>query len=160
MSAVDLEAEPSDEQLRETASEMPVHYFLGEALKPFSIGRQLACQRVMSGTGGSALETAMVVVFSCALERHALEWTRTPEGRDKFFSDLEAWATQKGINMRNHAGAEVIRIADDIWAELEASEGKPQIKASQASKDPPDPNASCREASPPTSRRSRRSSKG
>jgi len=136
----DLESEQSDEQLRETAGEMPVHYFLGEELKPFSFGRQTACQRMLTGDTLSTLESSTMLVFICTLDRPDLERTRKAAGRDLISQQMEAWAEGKGINLRSHAGQEVVRVADEIWKELEASEFEPKPKKDQLSKESAPPN--------------------
>jgi hypothetical protein len=135
--SIDYEAESES---RESAAEMPKHYFLGEQLKPFSFGRNTACQRMLSGGAVSPLESATMVVFVCTLDRDSLEATRTREGRDAFRKKMEEWADAHRINLRSHAGSEVMRIADEIWEELDSSEFDVRLTADQKEKGHPHPN--------------------
>jgi hypothetical protein len=143
---IDLDAPESPEQLRETAAEMPSFYFLGEELKPFSLGRQLAFERVVAGSGSNSLELCMAMVYLCTIDTY--ERTRTQSEKESFRSEMVKWAEAKGINIRkeNHAGEECKRIGDEILAALEASEFDVKLKPDQKSKDLVSPNESGREA--------------
>lgn len=143
--SIDLEQDQSPEELRETAAEMPTFFFLGEELKPFSIGRQLACERVLGRALSKERETALIIVYMCTIERADYEKTRTHHGIDDFHRAMNAWAEAKGLTIRNHAGREAMRIADEIWDLLDASEASPHPKPDQKSKDAPHPKQSGRD---------------
>ncbi len=137
--SIDFE-EPSTEQLVETAAQMPTLYFLGEALQPFSLGRQLASQRVLGGLSRSDLQTSLAIVYLCTLKPSEYERTRVPSEIPPFLSRMEAWAESKGIGLKGNPGKEVVRIADEIWAALDASDFDVKLKPDQRSKDSPSPN--------------------
>lgn len=158
--STDLEADLSEEQLREQAAEMPAHFFLGEPLKPFSMGRQLACERVLGRALSKERETALIMVYVCTLEPQQYEQTRTLAAIERFHQAMHEWAESKGITIRNHAGKEAMRISDLLWDELDASDSVPHLKPDQKSKEPPDPLPSGRGGSRATSRASRPQSKG
>jgi hypothetical protein len=157
MTTPDFESE--EDQHREEASEMPTQFFLGEALKAFSIGRQLACERILGRSGSREKETAMVIVYVCTLDERDLEKTRTPDGIKTFHQEMYKWAEAKGITLRNHASREIVRVADLIWDQLDASDFDVKLRPDQKSKDVPIPNASGRGTARRTSPGSRQSSK-
>jgi hypothetical protein len=131
---------PTESDLRETAAERDGHYFRGILLHGFSFSRQAAAQRLMVGNPGD-LESAVLLVYLCTLSPVDIEATRTLPGRVTFYDAMGAWADAQGINLRSQAGKDVIKLADEIWAELAASEFDINPTKDQTSKDSPSPNA-------------------
>ena len=70
---------------------MPLFFFQGDPLKPFSFGRQMALQRIASMGSLSALESSTLLVYLCTLEREEIERTRTQDGLARFHEKMEAW---------------------------------------------------------------------
>lgn len=115
---IDFETEQSP---KETAAERDAHYFLGSPLYPFSFSRQCALQRLV-GDASSTLENSVLLVYLCTAEPAEIERTRTPKGKDDFRAKMQTWADSQKITMRSHAGREVVRVADEIWTELDESD--------------------------------------
>jgi hypothetical protein len=154
------------EELREQAAERPCHYFLGEKLEPFSLGRQMALQRI--GTSGSELENALLLIFLCSTPVAVInQLTRDPEGIEKYRAMMEEWGAKKGLNIGATVGPDgrlqysgentrqLVERAEEIWAETDAS----SFKSKNAPPDNPDPNASSRDSAQTTRRKSRQLSR-
>ena len=142
---------PTSEQLRDTAAERDAHYFLGNKLEPFSIGRQLAAQR-LAFDGASPLENDILLVFLCTLPPDEVDRARGEEGKQELRRKMQAWAESQGITIAmerdpdregsryaSPATRDIQRASGEIWNELAASEFKVKRKPGEAGA-PADPN--------------------
>lgn len=157
---------PTHEAMRENAAERQAHYFLGDKLEPFSLGRQLALQRV--GTTGSELENALLLIFLCSTPAEIIDrLTRDFAGITEFRRLMERWGEEKGLSIgaelvegrfvySSETTRKLVAKANEIWEETYASSFKPKGSAPD---DLPDPNASSRDSQPTTRRKSRQSSR-
>lgn len=147
----------SPEEIRDTASSREAFYFLGQKLEPFSLGRQLAIQRIR--TTNSELENALMVVFLCTLTGDEIDrLTRDSEGKAEFRRRMETWGEQNAIGIgavvidgvlqyASENTRRLVETAERIWAETDASQFRPKAPSGPVADDP---NASGRDSLPST----------
>jgi hypothetical protein len=152
---------PTHEELREDAAEREAHYFLGEKLEPFSLGRQMAIQRI--GTTSSEVENALLLVFICTLSPEGIDrLSRDAIGMGELRLKMEAWGGAKGVSIHmtdregvrryNETTEQLIAVANRIYDEIDAGSFKPKTAGES------DPKASGRGSRSTTPRKSRPSS--
>lgn len=122
-----------------------VHTFKGKPMQPFSFARQSAFQRLRIGNE-SALESAAMLVFLCLQKPERIDRARGEEGCAQFRLDLSEWADEQKIGISytdddgvlhgSRAGAEVQKIASEVWAEIAAAESEPDLKNETGTESP------------------------
>jgi len=138
---IDIEA--PDHETSIEAGEMATIFFKGEALKPFSLGRQLAFQRLVRTSG--LFEKAMLIVYLCTLERDQIERSRTDEGA-KLFVDMEKWAEERGVAIAGEGMKSIMDVANAVWKTMEESAFEVKPKETKRAEGSSDPNDSGRAA--------------
>ena len=121
------------------------HYFKGKKLEPFSFARQSAFQRLRIGSE-SALESAAMLVFLCLQKPERIDRARGDEGCASFRLSLSEWADEQKIGISytddagvlhgSKSGAEVQKIASEVWAENAAAESEPDLKNETGTESP------------------------
>lgn len=145
-----------DETPIEQAANRDAYYYLGEKLEPFTLGRQLAAQR-LAGDGASLLENDILLVFLCTLKPDAIDAARGESGKSTLRAMMNEWAQAKGVSIAmesdpDNAGKmryasnetrEVQRVADEIWRDMTATAFTVKEKKRRPGEkiDAPDPNA-------------------
>lgn len=126
--------EPATQAAIDEAAEAPARYFHGIKLQPYSFKRDACWLRCRMDGYGSVFEAAVFMVFISTLGdeivdsgmtgKDVMETARGRDGVLAFHRRCEAWADEHGITSNNAEGAEIKRIADEIWAETESSRFK------------------------------------
>jgi hypothetical protein len=95
-------------------------------LEPFSFARQAAAQRLQMGE--SVFESAALLVFLCLSTRDEIDRARGSEAESRFRERMEIWADKIGACLRSATGEQVMRVGDQIWDRMAASESSPVIE--------------------------------
>lgn len=119
-----MNAEPSPEELRDTAAEREAHYFQGTQLHPFSYDHEAAFWRYKSGVGrnDSGLEQNVALLNLCMMTADECDALREKAEFQGFRKRCREWAKEHKLTSMNAMGKQVMAAVDAIWDELKASE--------------------------------------
>lgn len=151
---IDFEADDAPTE-RAQIGERYAIYFLGTKLEPYSLGRQLAFDRITNVRGSgvdnprlySSFEQGLTMLFVCTKTPRQLDAIRTEEDRRAFTEERDKWAEALNISSYNKKGSEVFRVAGLIMSEVDGSEFRVKPKPPVPGALPEDPNESGRDES-------------
>jgi hypothetical protein len=126
--STDFDAE-ADQPTQEIAKN---HEWNGKPLFPFSVGRQMAFQR-LDVAGQSIYEAACALVRLCQMTPEEVNRVRGAEV-EPFLLGLPAWAEKEGIGAGDANDAkttELLKLYDAVWLDLYDAESVEPVEKSK-----------------------------